>query len=68
MPLIEVKLFDRRLESEELPGQVVEALTDALCSVIGEEARAETWVVVEGVSPRHWGIGGQTADRRTKQQ
>lgn len=64
MPLIEVKLFERRLESEETPRRVVEALTDALCSVIGEEARAETWVVVEGVPRRCWGIAGETADRR----
>lgn len=64
MPLIEVKLFDRRLESEEVPKQVVAALTDALCSVIGEGVRDETWVLVEGVPPRCWGMGGQTADAK----
>jgi 4-oxalocrotonate tautomerase len=64
MPLIEVKLFSRRLESEDLPGEVVAALTDALCSVIGEEARDETWVVIEGVPPACWGIAGRTADTR----
>jgi phenylpyruvate tautomerase PptA (4-oxalocrotonate tautomerase family) len=64
MPLIEVKLFERRLEDPEIPKEIIKTLTDGLCSVIGGEARDETWVVVEGVSPRCWGIAGETADTR----
>lgn len=64
MPLIEVSVFDRRLEDEEVPARIVKAMTDALCSVIGEAARDETWVVVKGVPPKCWGIGGKTQDSR----
>ena len=60
MPLIEVKMFEQRFEDPELPGKVVKAMTDALCDVLGEGARAETWVIVSGVPSTQWGIGGET--------
>jgi phenylpyruvate tautomerase PptA (4-oxalocrotonate tautomerase family) len=34
-------------------------VTDGLCSVVGESAREQTWVVVEGISAKHWGFGGE---------
>jgi len=39
MPLIEVKLYDRRINDEVVPA-VIEKLTDAICEVIGEESAA----------------------------
>ncbi len=57
MPLIQVKLYDQRVTEESTP-QIVKALTDALCSVTSEEIRPSTWVIVEGVSPKNWGVGG----------
>ena len=57
MPIIEVKAFDRRFDDESA-ARTIEALTDALCAALGEEVREETWVIVEGVSPKRWGFGG----------
>lgn len=59
MPLIEVKLFETRLADEAVAADIIAAVTDGLCSVIGEAARDQTWVVVEGVSPKRWGFGGK---------
>ena len=58
MPLIQVKLYDQRVTEESTP-HIVKALTDALCSVTSEEIRPHTWVIVEGVSPKNWGVGGE---------
>ena len=60
MPLIEVKLYDRRINDEFVP-RVIEKMTDAMCELIGEEHRDETWVLVEGLSPKQWGVGGKPA-------
>jgi 4-oxalocrotonate tautomerase len=59
MPIIEVKVFERRLEDETQAERIAVALTDALCSVIGEQAREQTWVIVEGVPAARWAIGGK---------
>ena len=59
MPLIEVKAFERRFEDPESTERLIAALTDALCEVFGEEARAETWVVLQGVEASRWGFGGE---------
>jgi 4-oxalocrotonate tautomerase len=61
MPLIEVKLYDRRINDEVVP-EVIAKLTDAICEVIGEDIRSHTWVLVEGLSPKQWGIGGKPTD------
>jgi len=61
MPYMEIKLFESRVEDDEVAAQIVRAVTDGLCSVIGEAAREQTWVVVEGVSPKRWGFGGEVA-------
>src|SRR5437868_5822401 len=58
MPLIEVKLYDRRINDDVVP-QVIEKMTDAICEVIGEEMREHTWVIVEGISPKQGGMGGK---------
>jgi phenylpyruvate tautomerase PptA (4-oxalocrotonate tautomerase family) len=57
MPVIEVKMFDHRV-NDESAAAVIQELTDGLCSAIGEEVRDTTWVIVEGVSPKRWGFGG----------
>jgi hypothetical protein len=38
MPLIEVKLYDRRINDEVVP-KVIEKMTDAICDVIGDDPR-----------------------------
>jgi phenylpyruvate tautomerase PptA (4-oxalocrotonate tautomerase family) len=58
MPIIEVKAFDHRFEDDEKARLLIEKLTVALGEVYGEVAQKETEVVLQGVSPRHWGFGG----------
>ncbi len=57
MPVIEVKLYDRRVTEESVP-KIVASLTDALAESSGA-AREHIQVIVQGVSPAHWGIGGE---------
>jgi 4-oxalocrotonate tautomerase len=60
MPLIEVKVYDTRINDETVP-KLIEKLTDALVECTSEAIRPETWVIVEGVSPKQWGRGGKPA-------
>jgi 4-oxalocrotonate tautomerase len=59
MAIIEVRAFDYRFEDEETAARLIAKLTDAFVEVCGEAAREETWVILEGVSPRRWGFGGK---------
>jgi 4-oxalocrotonate tautomerase len=59
MPLIEVTAFENRFEDDEKSEQLIEKLTEAMVEVYGEQVRDETWVVLDGVSPKHWGFGGK---------
>ncbi len=57
MPLIEVKLLDRRVTEESVP-KMIEALTNALHESSGA-AKEAIHVIVHGVPPSHWGQGGK---------
>ena len=57
MPMIEVKLYDRRVTEESVP-KMIEALTKALAESSGA-APEHIHVVIQGVDPKHWGIAGQ---------
>jgi len=57
VPLIEVKLYDRRVTEESVP-KMITALTDALHESSGA-AKEHIQVVITGVSPKHWGIAGE---------
>ena len=57
MPIIDVRLYDRRVTEESVP-KMIEALTNALAETSGA-AREHIHVVIQGVDPKHWGIGGQ---------
>jgi 4-oxalocrotonate tautomerase len=59
MRLIVVKAFERRSSDDTQTKQLIAALTDAMAGVYGDDVRAETWVIVEGVSPSRWGFGGE---------
>jgi phenylpyruvate tautomerase PptA (4-oxalocrotonate tautomerase family) len=58
MPLVEVRAFDRRFEDQEVTERLIARITDAMCEVLGEAVRSETWVIIDGVSPGRWGFGG----------
>ena len=57
MPVIEVKLYDRRVTEESVP-KMIEALTQALHESSGA-AIERIHVIIQGVSPTHWGQGGK---------
>ena len=57
MPVIEVKLYDRRVTEESVP-RMIEELTEALHRTSGA-AKENIHVIVHGVPPQHWGQGGK---------
>ena len=57
MPIVEVKLYDKRVTEESVP-KIIEAMTAALAESSGA-APEHIHVVVQGVSPKHWGIAGK---------
>jgi 4-oxalocrotonate tautomerase len=57
VPVIEVKLYDRRVTEESVP-KIIERLTDALAESSGA-AKEHIHVIIQGVSPQHWGVGGK---------
>jgi 4-oxalocrotonate tautomerase len=59
MPLVNVKVFEDRLDDVEFAGRLTSAMTDAIVSVCGESARENTWVIVEGVPRTQWSFGGE---------
>lgn len=59
MPYIEVKAVEQRFEHPESARKLIAALTDAACTVFGEEARAHIWVVVDGVPASRFGVAGK---------
>jgi 4-oxalocrotonate tautomerase family enzyme len=59
MPVIEVKLYEHRVTEESVP-RIIESLTNALHESSGA-AVEHIQVIVQGVSPTHWGIAGKPA-------
>jgi 4-oxalocrotonate tautomerase len=57
MPVIDVKLYDRRVTEESVP-KMIEALTQALHETSGA-AIEHIHVIIQGVRPEHWGQGGK---------
>lgn len=59
MPWIDVKLYDSRVTEESVP-RIIESLTQALAESSGA-APEHIQVIVQGVSPKHWGVAGKPA-------
>ncbi|GAB6987512.1 tautomerase family protein [Nocardioides pyridinolyticus] len=59
MAHIEASFFSRRFEDEDFSQKMVEALTQAVGSVLGEEAANDTAIVLRPVDPSHWGYRGK---------
>jgi len=45
--------------NEETSAKLIAELTDGLCRATTEALREHTWVIVEGHSPKNWGVGGE---------
>ena len=59
MPVIEVKLYDRRVTEESVP-KMIEALTQALHESSGAAVK-HIQVIIQGVPPQHWAKAGSRA-------
>jgi 4-oxalocrotonate tautomerase family enzyme len=57
MPVIDVKLYDRRVTEESVP-KMNEALTNALHESSGA-AKEDIHVIIQGIPATHWGQGGK---------
>lgn len=57
MPIIDVKLYDRRVTEESVP-KLIEGLTRVLAETTGANP-ANIQVVIQGIPPSHWGTGGK---------
>ena len=63
MPLVTVKVFERRLDADS-EARIIKAMTDALLGALeAEELRDHTWVLVEGYDPHRWGRARQALGR-----
>jgi len=60
MPVIDVKLYDRRVTEESVP-KMIEALTNALHESSGA-AKEHIQVIIQGIPPQHWGKGGEPSE------
>jgi 4-oxalocrotonate tautomerase len=61
VPLVEIKLYDTRINDETVP-KLIEKVTDAVVECTSEAIRGETWVVVQGIPKKQWGFGGKPAE------
>jgi 4-oxalocrotonate tautomerase len=69
MPFVNVKAIEGVLSSSQKT-EMIQKVTDAVVSVIGENLRSVTWVAIEDVRSGEWGIGGTpltTADVKALQ-
>ena len=57
MPLVEIKVFEKELSTEQT-GELISRVTDAVTSVTSEKLRDVTWVIVNEVPSGNWGVGG----------
>jgi 4-oxalocrotonate tautomerase len=60
MPVVEVKLYDRRVTEESVP-KMIEALTNALHETSGA-AKEHINVIIQGIPPTHWGKDGKPGE------
>jgi 4-oxalocrotonate tautomerase len=58
MPFANVKIIEG-VFSDSQKKEMIQKLTDTMVSIEGENMRGVTWVVVEEVKSRDWGIGGK---------
>ena len=64
MAHIEASFFTKRFEDEKFNEQIITALTQAVSSVLGEDAGKDTTIILHGIDPARWGHGGKQLSRR----
>jgi 4-oxalocrotonate tautomerase len=58
MPFVEIKVFEGELSKEQTQ-EMIQEITEVVVSFVGENLRQATWVVVQEVKSRNWGVGGK---------
>ncbi len=58
MPLVEVKVFEDELTSEQTK-DLIQKITDAVTTVVSPKIRDAVWVVVQEIKSGDWGAGGK---------
>jgi phenylpyruvate tautomerase PptA (4-oxalocrotonate tautomerase family) len=61
MPIIEVSAFEHRFSDPAINAQLIRRLTEVFGEVYGTDVARQTQVILNGVSPSRWGIGGAPA-------
>lgn len=59
MAHIEASFFSSRFNDEKFSQKMVEALTQAVGSVLGADAANDTAIILRSVEPSHWGYRGK---------
>ena len=58
MPLVEVKVFEDELTSEQTK-DLIQKITDVVTTVVSPKIRDAVWVVVQEIKSGNWGAGGK---------
>ncbi|HPS90394.1 MAG TPA: tautomerase family protein [Methanosarcina vacuolata] len=58
MPFVEIKMIEGELSKEEIK-KLVEDVTNAVVSNVGENLRSVIWVTVQEIKSDYFGVGGQ---------
>ncbi len=64
MAHIEAAFFNMRFEDEEFNEKMITALTNAVASVLGEDAGKDTTIILHGIDPARWGHGSNQLSKR----
>jgi 4-oxalocrotonate tautomerase len=67
MPLVRVKLIEGGVTQTQ-KRTLITKLTDAFVSVVGDDIRPITWVILEEVKNGDWGMGGEPCIIETQPQ
>lgn len=58
MPLVQIKGVSGLLDDQKKQ-ELIQKVTDAAVSVVGEGLRPVTWVLLEEIQSGEWGVGGK---------
>lgn len=64
MAHIEASFFNKRFDDEKFNDQMITALTQAVASILGEDAGKDTTIILHGIDPARWGHGGNQLSKR----
>lgn len=61
MPLVAIDLIEDVFTPDQ-KAQIIQNVTDAMVSVVGEALRDATWVKINEIKENDWAIGGRPLD------